>query len=545
MLRCAIYARFSTDRQSLNSAEDQIRICREHAEREGWTVADVFTDLAISGASNRRPGMTAMLQDAAEGSFDIVLAEGLDRIARNQADIATIYQRLDFAGVAIVTLSEGRVNELHIGLKGTMGALFLKDLGDKIRRGQRGSIARGRIPGGLCYGYDAVPELRADGTLDRGIRRINPEQAVVVERIYREYLDGRSPKLIAHGLNADGIPSARGGEWRAGALVGTHSRLLGILQNPIYNGRFVYNRVRMKLDPDSRRRLSRPNADADRIEGHFPELRIIDDELWNGVQTARADRASLPLVYRKRPRHFLSGLIRCGECGGNVTIVVRGRWGCARHREAGTCPNGKRIATEELAGRVLSGLQEQLLAPEAVSLLVREYRAQREQQLRRTKRDRASAEQRVAALDAGIARLVEAIADGTADLPEVRAAIQARRDEREQVRADLAEFDAGNVIALHPQIADAYRQRIKSLALSLAEGGQDDAIAQQIRGLIESVVLRPRDSDGCSIEVIGSLAAVLGMASGRPPTGGGTRRLITTVAEDRYFHNQPSRSFYV
>jgi site-specific DNA recombinase len=108
MSRCAIYARFSTDRQSAHSAEDQVAACTQRAEREGWEVAGVYTDVAISGTSNRRPGMTAMLADAAAGSFDIVLSEALDRIARNQADIATIFQRLEFANVAIETLTEGR-----------------------------------------------------------------------------------------------------------------------------------------------------------------------------------------------------------------------------------------------------------------------------------------------------------------------------------------------------------------------------------------------------------------------------------------------------
>ncbi|MEG8025080.1 recombinase family protein [Sphingomonas aurantiaca] len=209
MPRCAIYARFSSDRQSQTSADDQVADCRARAEREGWEVVQVYADLAISGASNKRPGMTSMLADAAAGSFDIVLAEALDRIARNQADIATIYQRLVFADVRIETLSEGHVNELHIGLKGTMGALFLKDLGEKIRRGQRGTVSRGRIPGGLCYGYDVVRELNEKGELEAGRRRINPDQAAVVVRIITEYVAGRSPKLIAHGLNLDGIPSAR------------------------------------------------------------------------------------------------------------------------------------------------------------------------------------------------------------------------------------------------------------------------------------------------------------------------------------------------
>jgi len=287
----------------------------------------------------------------------------------------------------------------------------------------------------------------------------------------------------------------------------------------------------MKLDPDSRRRLSRANPEADRVEASFPELRIIDDELWGAVQQARANRAAAPLVYRRRPRHFLSGLARCGEYGGNFVVVVSGRWGCSRHREAGTCSNERRIGTDELAVRVLSGLQEQLLAPEAVNLLIREYRFQREQQMRRTARERTTAERRLADLDGATTRLVDAIADGTADLPEVRAAIQARRAERDQLRRDLAEQDADNVIALHPQIAAAYCARIEALARSLAEQSHHNAVALQIRELIKVVIVKPRDSGGCAIGVVGSLAAVLSMAACKPPTGGGTHRLITVVAE--------------
>ena len=75
----------------------------------------------------------------------------LDRLSRNQADIAALYQRLDFLGVHLETLADGRVNEMHVGLKGTMSAQFLKDLAQKTRRGQMGRVKAGRIPGGHSY----------------------------------------------------------------------------------------------------------------------------------------------------------------------------------------------------------------------------------------------------------------------------------------------------------------------------------------------------------------------------------------------------------
>jgi Resolvase, N terminal domain len=136
MTRVALYARYSSDNQRDASIEDQLRICREKAERETWTVVSTYKDAGISGASMiLRPGIQTLLQDAQRQQFDIVLAEALDRISRDQADVATLFKHLRFAGVPIITLAEGEISELHVGLKGTMNALFLKDLAAKTHRG--------------------------------------------------------------------------------------------------------------------------------------------------------------------------------------------------------------------------------------------------------------------------------------------------------------------------------------------------------------------------------------------------------------------------
>ena len=156
-LRCALYARYSSDQQRAASIEDQFRVCREHAEREGWKIAGAYRDAAISGDSViLRPGIQGLLEDARRGLFEVVVAEALDRVSRDQADVATLYKHLRFAGVMIVTLAEGEIDELHVGLKGTMNALFLKDLAAKTYRGLRGRVEAGKSGGGICYGYDVV-----------------------------------------------------------------------------------------------------------------------------------------------------------------------------------------------------------------------------------------------------------------------------------------------------------------------------------------------------------------------------------------------------
>ncbi len=187
MSRVALYARYSSDQQSASSIDDQLRICREQAARDGWQVVGIFRDAVISGSSvTLRPGIQALLQDAQNGKFDVVLAEALDRVSRDQADVATLYKHLQFASVKIVTLAEGEISELHVGLKGTMNALFLKDLAKKTHRGLRGRVEQGKAGGGLCYGYDVVKRLGSDGEPVRGERSINETEAVVVRRAGRQ-----------------------------------------------------------------------------------------------------------------------------------------------------------------------------------------------------------------------------------------------------------------------------------------------------------------------------------------------------------------------
>jgi site-specific DNA recombinase len=91
-LKVAIYARYSSDNRRDASIADQVRVCREFAVRQGWTVVQEFTDHAISGATLLRPGFQALMRDALNGRFDVVLADALDRFSRDQEDTAGLFQ---------------------------------------------------------------------------------------------------------------------------------------------------------------------------------------------------------------------------------------------------------------------------------------------------------------------------------------------------------------------------------------------------------------------------------------------------------------------
>ncbi len=127
-----------------------------------------------------RPGLHALLQVALAGELDLVVAESLDRLSRNQSDIARIYQLLQHADVRVVTVEEDDIDELKIGFKGTMNALFLKSLALKTRRGLLGQVERGKMAGGL----ELTLSRRCDGRVGHrpGARRDRPARAHFVCR---------------------------------------------------------------------------------------------------------------------------------------------------------------------------------------------------------------------------------------------------------------------------------------------------------------------------------------------------------------------------
>src|SRR3546814_20484489 len=120
-----------------------------------------------------------LLADAQAGKFDIVVAEALDRVSRDQADVATFYKHLQFARVPLVTLAEGEISELHVGLQGPMNALFLKDLAKKTHHGLRGRFEKGFSAGEVGYVYRLVRRPSVAGALGRGERGADPLALVI------------------------------------------------------------------------------------------------------------------------------------------------------------------------------------------------------------------------------------------------------------------------------------------------------------------------------------------------------------------------------
>ena len=534
-MRAVIYARYSSQNQREASIEDQVRTCRELVESRGWSYLHAYTDRAVSGASPFRAGYQKLLEDARAGEFDVVVSEALDRLSRDQEDVAGLYKRLSFSGIKIVTLAEGEISELHVGLKGTMNALYLKDLAQKTRRGLEGRVRQGKSGGGLCYGYEVVHEPGLDGTAIRGGRRIIEAEAKVVRRIFEAFAAGQSPRTIAHALNREGIPGPRGRLWGPSTIYGNRRRGTGILNNELYVGRLVWNRQRFVKDPQTGKRIAKPNPESDWVIKQIPDLRIIPDGLWLKVKARQSatrallveDRNGVRAERARRPVYLLSGLLKCGVCGGGVSKISAHHYGCSNARNRGICDNWLTIRRDVIEESVLVGIKSRLMHPDLVKEFIAEYYREFNRLGATRDSERQEAERGLAKAEREIREVIDAIKSGMRS-PTLSAELEALEERKSALEKDLA-TEPPPPVRLHPKLAEVYRQKIQNLRDALNQDDSRTDAAVILRGLIDEIRLIPRDGQ-LDIYLVGNLAAILDLCAKKNPGARDTGVQITLVA---------------
>lgn len=504
-MRAALYARYSSENQRESSIDDQFRQADVHAAALGAVVVARHADQSVSGSipAALRPGAGALI---ASTGYDVLIVESLDRLGRDMGDLERTVRRLEHRGVRIVGYADGYDSQ-HASRKvtrtvrGLVGELYLDDLREKTHRGLAGQVARGGSAGGLPYGYRTV-QAGAVRQLE-----VVPERAAIVQRIFTEYDAGASTREIAHRLNAEHVPGPRG-TWSHTALCGGPTRGLGILRNSVYVGRYTWNRSRWVKDPDTGRRARRERPPSEWQTDARPDLAIIDAALWQRVQ----DRLALPTRlggHRGRgraPRTLLSGLMRCGVCGGAYVAVNSHAYGCATRKDRGpaVCDNARTASRARFHAAVLDVLRADLLSPAALADVQRQARAELRARRQNTGQDAHARE--IAARLAEIDRLADAIGrmgGSAALLDRLRRAEQALADLRAQP------VTARPVPDILPDIAGRWRRLIDRLPQILTEHPAEARTA--LHGLIGEIVMMPRP-DGLWAEIDGSYAALTGRA---------------------------------
>jgi site-specific DNA recombinase len=450
-LRCAAYARYSSDLQSPTSIEDQLRKCREYAASHDFQFVDehVYVDQALSGVGADRPGLGNLMAAAVSQPkpFDVILVDDSSRLSRITQDALTIFERLNFSGVRLIAVSQGidsQDEQAHVlvTVHGMVDSLYVRELAKKTHRGLEGLVLKGRHAGGRVFGYNTIPA--DDG---RGKTLVVDEaQAAVVRRIFQMSAAGFSLKKIATTLNQERVqpPRARAGRPNA---TWCPTAIREMLYRELYVGRVIWNSSRFIKVPGTNKRVRRARPQSEWRITQREDLRIIAPELWDTVQNRLTQLKNSYAAHQKpglllrsaTSKYLFSGLLKCGQCGGNLVIVTHNgpggqyrKYGCSQHFYRGACSNNLLERQDWLEKRLLDELQTQVLKPEAVEYAITEFSRQLKAALdnlsgelaeMRERKQRIETELRkltdTAAQTGPSAFLVEAISDRERQLREI------------------------------------------------------------------------------------------------------------------------------
>jgi len=542
LLRLVTYARKSNEQDAdrdFRSVEVQDVSATAFTKAKRWPKPfHVYADDGISGAEFlKRHDLQKLLADArtplpvprrdpftgdqTRRPVDVVLMSEPSRLGREMMATQLIVQELTELGIRVVNYRSGdeirldtAEQKLLFSVHGFLSERERELTSERVSMARNARIAAGQIIAPPTYGYVVVGAV---------LKEINPDEAVVVVRIFQRQADGAGAVQIAKELNDDGIPPPRSGKmyrkYRAG---GKHGRwqpasIRAIVERELYRGIWITNKTRrayvMKADATGRPQrtakiVARPEADWIRVPKDH--LRIVSDVLWQRAHAARVARRTL-VPPGRRPhdqpsKHLLVGVGRCGICGGTVACESLGRgyfyYLCRDRRRMGVaaCSNAMFVRREKLDAFILAKLEEKILSRDAVDAAYRDYFAPPPTT---AAADIARAQKELTDLERKIANLMDIAEDGGRPLASVKARIAALERKRDDASARLAQQKAAAAV---PVATAAERKRIRKLLDDGIDGlrlllKQTASARQLLKDLLKgrSIQLFPQSSSSQSV----------------------------------------------
>lgn len=462
-VRAFIYCRISDKvNEDGASLDEQERQCREYAARQGMTVAAVYREIYDS-EEIERPALRQLLNAAKRGEAQYIIVWKQDRLGRGNKAHEVVFYLCELAGLEPHCVLEpyGESSEALMtrGMKGIVSGEEKKNIKLRTQTGRRARAQSGRlIPGKKpLYGYQW-----RNGT-GKGQEKIgydpDPLAAPVVQRIYAEALTGKTLRVIADGLTADGIPTP------AGAARWVVNTLSFILTNETYTGeayaygRWESRRVRLEDGTRAYRKFERPASERIRLpDGVVPALVSRAD--FDAVQERLGENRARAIRNNQHPELFLlRGHIRCGICHRaipcqNTRAGSRGervprylvRAQAATNKHVG-CDNNTSILASKIDALVWEDVCQILLRPSLI-----------EQRVAALRQDDDTTSDQLAAIDKALAsierqqkqlaRAVAVLADDDASQPlldqlrELGRQKKGHEDQRSEVEAQQAARNA-------------------------------------------------------------------------------------------------------
>ncbi len=343
-MNIVIYARFSSSSQREASIEEQVKVCREYAERNNYTVVKVYSDSAISGKTDNRPALRKLLSDSSNEKFNAVIVYSIDRFGRDLAQTLLNEKRLNDNGVILLSATEHFTDDasgrFFRNIMMSYAQFYSDELSDKILRGMNYNAERCLYNGGgVPLGYKISKDKRFE---------IDPDTAPIVQRIFEMYADGKTVTEINELLNSRGYKTSKGVAFNKNSL---HT----ILNNKRYLGYYIHSGYE--------------------IADGIPQ--IISNELFEQVSEKLKKNKKAPARAKAKVEYLLITKLFCGHCKEMMTgFSGKGKQGKTYHyyicngRKNGDCK--KKMVNKDYIENLVISECRRLLSAENIRRITKE-----------------------------------------------------------------------------------------------------------------------------------------------------------------------------
>ncbi|MGE3632208.1 MAG: recombinase family protein [Sandaracinaceae bacterium] len=474
----------------------QVREARAWVEARGAVLPDEFVyreDARSRAEFKKRPQLFRMLADANAGKFDAIVMRDESRLGGDMLRTGLIMQELFDAGVRLFYYFTNEevsfdkpTDKLVVAIRNFASEMEREKISSRVHEHLKTKASDGFNAGGRVYGYDNK-QIFVEGPdgKPRKLRTeyvINEREAAVIVWTFESYAKGLGLRAIATKLNEKGERSPRAG--RRGTGSWAYTTVNSILCNRRYLGLIPWNRMEKTYRGGTRVRIERPRDEW--MEVPAPQLRIVSDELWAAAQARRPGKRLDPTGKRvgRPPKYLLSGLLRCGECGGPVQVcnskdgkeTIRA-YTCAYHRDRGSvvCTNERRRPMDKLDAAVTNFLAKEIVEHGLVEELMAVVRRRLEERMRAARpRPLDELTMEATRLQTEMERLLRAIKATNGEVAALYNALQETEGELKRVEAELKRLAAKQraeepVSLTARRLEQRIRERLQEMRLTLTE----------------------------------------------------------------------------
>ncbi len=478
MNRSVFYLRYSSDQQDGATIETQRHECTQKATQLGMTVVGEYVDTAQSGRVEDRPQFQRMIAEAKRKPrpFETIIVRKFDRFARDVAVSRTYKACLKALGVRVVSVHEDVDNDTAAGnlletlLEG-VAEFFSRNLAAETISGMETNCRRGFRSGGTApYGYRNKRIIDTATGKQRTVLDVHPDEAPVVQHMFRRYAEGAGMNTIIAEFNERGWRPRRAAGW-------TENVLHYLFRYETYIGTLVW---RKKKDP----------ATWIRTANAVP--RLVDDETFAKVQRRLdANRAIIKPRSVSQSEHPLSGMVFCSKCDGRYVIASKRQgteWymACRTHRDQKSCPNRRYIEEIALVQGIKDILVKHLLTPAFVRDALDAYKTEIQAGARDGARDIQKLERQIRAIRNQESALLDALTTGDLPRDAIRHKLLDLATQRENLTVNLNKTRAHVAEASTAHVTEADIEAATEVLRSrIAETGGRD-----LRTILETLRVR-------------------------------------------------------